>query len=131
MQRILIADDHAVIRSGIRQILIEEFAPAHIEEATDTTSLIEKALSQEWDIIISDISMPGGGGFEALKQIREKKPQQKILILSVYLADQYATHSLKAGANGFLNKDTASDELSRAVKMILAGDHYFPPGINP
>ena len=131
MLRILIADDHPVIRSGIKQILFEEFANAHIEEAFDTVSLIEKAMTQDWDIIISDISMPGGGGLEALKTILDKRPQQKFLIVSMYMAQQYAVPSLKAGASGFLNKDTASDELSRAIKMILAGDRYIPPGINP
>ena len=129
MIKFLIADDHEIIRTGIRHILLEEFAFAEIGEACDTSSLIETAAAQNWDLIISDISMPGGGGLVALKDILEKKPDQKVLIITVYPEDQYAVRVMNAGALGFLNKDTAPEKLIYAVKMILEGQRYLPPSL--
>ena len=129
MLKVLIADDYEIIRTGIRHILQEEFTLAEVGEACDTSSLIEMATIQDWNIIISDISMPGGGGLVALKKILEKKPDQKILIITVYPEEQYATRVINAGAFGFLKKDTAPDELITAVKTILSGQRYLPPGI--
>lgn len=127
MLRILIADDHEIVRRGIKQILLEGFTFVEIGEAYDTTSLIDKALNDNWDIIISDISMPGGGGLSALPIIREKKPKQQILILSIYPEEQYAVRSISSGASGFLNKEAATDELLKAVATILAGRKYVHP----
>ncbi len=126
MLKVLIADDYEIIRKGIKHILQEEFTLAEIGEACDTSSLVEMATYQDWDIIISDISMPGGGGLEALKKILEKKSYQKILIITVYSEEQYATRAMNAGAFGFLKKDTAPDELITAVKTILSGQRYLP-----
>jgi len=129
MLKVLIADDYEIMRTGIKHILQEEFILAEIGEAFDTPSLVETAIVKEWDIIISDISMPGGGGLEALKIILEKKPTQRVLIVTVYPEEQYAVHILNSGAFGFLNKDTATDELITAVKTILSGRRYIPPTI--
>ena len=126
MLSVLIADDYEIIRTGIKYILQEEFAFAEIGEAFDTASLIEMATGQNWDVIISDISMPGGGGLVALKKILEKKPDQKVLIITIYPEEQYAVRVIKEGACGFLNKDTAPNELITAVKTILSGRHYLP-----
>ncbi len=127
--KVLIADDHEVIRIGIRHILQEEFTLAEIGEAFDTNSLIEKAIAADWDIIISDISMPGGGGIEALKKILTQKPSQRILIITTYAEDQYAKRVLEAGAFGFLTKDTAPEKLVDAVNTILSGDRFIPPSL--
>jgi DNA-binding NarL/FixJ family response regulator len=127
MLKILIADDHEVVRRGIKEILLEGLSSIHIGEAGDTGSLVEKALSDEWDIVISDLSMPGGGGIEALKRIRETKPDQKILIITIYPEEQYAVRVFQAGAYGFLNKDTAPDQLVKAVQLILQGKKYVQP----
>jgi two-component system, NarL family, invasion response regulator UvrY len=129
MLRILIADDHEVIRRGIKEILLEGFALVELGEANDTGSLVNLAVNGTWDIIISDLSMPGGGGLEALIQIHEKKPTQKILIISIYPEEQYAIRAMKAGASGFLNKDTAPDELIKAVQSILEGKEYIQQSI--
>ncbi len=107
MLRILIADDHEFIRKGLIQILTDEFASIQVEEADDTGSLVKLALAKPWDLIISDISMPGGGGLEALSMIRAKLPEQLVLILSIYPEDQYALRVMLAGAAGYLNKDAA------------------------
>ncbi|MBX3254594.1 MAG: response regulator transcription factor [Chitinophagaceae bacterium] len=127
MLRILIADDHAFIRKGLIQILKDEFTPIHIEEAEDTQALLKQAFIQSWDLIISDISMPGGGGLEALGIIKEKLPEQLILILSIYPEDQYALRVMLAGAAGYLNKDAAPEDLVTAVKKVLSGEKYVTP----
>ena len=127
--KVLIADDHEVIRIGIRHILQEEFILAEVGEAYDTNSLITTALLHDWDIIISDISMPGGGGIEALKKILIEKPAQRILIVTTYPEEQYAKRVLDAGAFGFLTKDTAPEKMIDAVNTILSGQRFIPPSL--
>jgi two-component system invasion response regulator UvrY len=129
MLRILIADDHEIVRRGLKQILLEGFAFAQIEEASDCPSLVQKALSADWDIIVSDLAMPGGGGLEALKQIKQKMPALPVLILSIYPEEQYALRVMKAGASGYLTKDAAPEELVNAVNRILTGRRYITAGI--
>ncbi len=125
MLRILIADDHEIVRRGLKQILLEGFSFVHIEEANDGPSLAEKALSEEWDIVVSDLAMPGGGGLEALRRIKEKRPDLPVLILSIYPEEQYALNVIKSGAAGYLNKDAAPEELVNAVQRILTGKKYI------
>jgi two-component system, NarL family, invasion response regulator UvrY len=127
--KVLVADDHEIIRIGIMHILQEEFVIKEAGEACDTDSLIEAAVSKNWDIIISDISMPGGNGIEALKKILAQKPGQRILIITIYPEDQYAIPVLRAGACGFLNKDAAPEKLIDAVKIILAGKRFIPSSL--
>jgi len=127
MLKILIADDHELVRKGIKQILLEEFSSLEIKEVFDTDSLIAAATQENWNLIISDISMPGGGGIEGLSQILARVPTHRVLIISVYPPDQYAIQALRAGAFGFLNKDTAPEELINAVKTILFGYRYVHP----
>jgi len=127
--KVLIADDHEVIRIGIRHILQEEFTLTEVGEAHDTDSLIKEALLKDWDIIISDISMPGGGGIEALKKILTQKPAQRILIITTYPEEQYAKRVINAGAFGFLTKDTAPEKMVDAVNTILSGNRFIPPSL--
>ncbi|HEX7903613.1 MAG TPA: response regulator transcription factor [Chitinophagaceae bacterium] len=129
MLKILIADDHEIVRRGLKQILLEGFSFAYIEEAGDGPTLVEKALNGVWDIIVSDLAMPGGGGLEALKQIKQKSSTIPVLILSIYPEDQYALRVMKAGAAGYLNKDAAPEELVTAVNRILGGRRYITEGI--
>lgn len=129
MLRILIADDHEIVRRGLKQILSEDFSFAHIEEASDCPSLVEKATSSAWDIVISDLAMPGGGGLEALKQIKGKLPELPVLILSIYPEEQYALRVMKAGASGYLTKDAAPEELVTAVNRILSGRRYLTESV--
>jgi two-component system invasion response regulator UvrY len=125
MMRILIADDHEIVRQGLKRTLLEEFTFAYIEQAGNAIELIEKSEQDKWDIIISDLAMPGGGGLTALKKIKEKIPELPILILSIYPEEQYALRVMHAGASGYLNKDAAGEELIKAVHRILAGKKYF------
>jgi two-component system invasion response regulator UvrY len=123
--RILIADDHTLIREGLRKILAEAFPFAEITDVPDSADLLKNALMHQWDIIISDISMPGHSGIEILKQIKEHAPQTPVLILSMHAPEQYAVRSLRSGASGYLTKESAPFELVKAVKQILSGRKYI------
>lgn len=125
MIRILIADDHIVVRKGLRQILAEEFTDAHIEDVADAEELITKVIKEKWDVIISDLTMPGKSGLDALLYIKQNYPALPVLILSIHPEEQYAIRVLKAGASGYLSKDTAPDELVNAVKRVMQGKKYI------
>lgn len=125
MIRILIADDHTIVRKGIRQILAEEFIDAVIEEVADADDLIKKVILDKWDLVISDLSMPGKSGLESLQHIKYLFPTLPVLILSIHPEEQYAIRVLKAGAAGYLSKDTAPEELVIAVNRVLLGKKYI------
>ncbi len=127
--RILIADDHAVIRKGLRQILLEEFPSAVIEEVNDAEAVIKKTLTDQWDFIICDLSMPGRSGLDVVEHVKQNFPKLPVLILSIHPEEQYAIRALKAGAAGYLSKDTATDELIKAVHRILQGRKYISAAI--
>lgn len=129
MLRILIADDHCVVRKGLRQILLDEFPTAKIEEVPDAEELIKKVMSDTWDVVVSDLSMPGRSGLDALQQIKLSHPQLPVLILSIHPEEQYAMRALKSGASGYLSKDTAPDELVKAVQKVLLGKKYISHSI--
>lgn len=129
MIRILIADDHTIVRKGLRQILKDEFPNAFIEEVGNAEELLNKGLKNEWDIIITDISMPGRSGLEVLQQIKQVSPKVPILILSVYPEEHYAIRALKAGASGYLTKELAPEELVKAVHHVLTGKKYITASI--
>lgn len=129
MLRILIADDHGVVRKGLRQILLDEFPTAKIEEVADAEELIKKVMSDKWDVVVSDLSMPGRSGLDALQQIKLSHPQLPVLILSIHPEEQYALRALKSGASGYLSKDTAPDELVKAVQKVLLGKKYISQSI--
>jgi len=125
MLRILIADDHAIIRKGLKQILLEEYPSAVIEEVNDAEGAIKKTISQEWDVIICDLSMPGRSGLDVVQQVKQNFPKLPVLILSIHPEEQYAIRTLKAGAAGYLSKDAATEELVKAVQRVLQGRKYI------
>ncbi|HMJ47741.1 MAG TPA: response regulator transcription factor [Ferruginibacter sp.] len=129
MIRILIADDHTVVRRGLRQILLEGFPGAFIEEVGDAEGIIKMIMQDKWDVIISDLSMPGRSGLEALQQIKQIQPKLPVLILSIHPEEQYALRVLKAGAAGYLSKDMAPDELVNAVQRVMLGKKYITASI--
>jgi two-component system invasion response regulator UvrY len=129
MRRFLIADDHAVVRVGLKQVLSQAFPSAIIEEVANAEDLLKKVTLEEWDVVISDISMPGRSGLEILRQIRLDHPKLPVLILSVYSEDQFAIRVLRAGASGYLSKETAATEMVRAVNQLLLGKKYITPFI--
>lgn len=127
MLKILIADDHTVVRRGLRQILMDHFKDVIIEEVADAEALINKVMAENWDVVISDINMPGRSGLDALKQIRNFFPLLPVLILSIHPEEHYAIRVLKSGASGYLSKDSASEELVNAVQKVSQGKKYFSP----
>lgn len=129
MLRILIADDHSVVRKGLRQILLEGFPTARIEEVADAEDMIRNVLNEEWDVVISDLSMPGRSGLEALQQIKQIQPKLPVLILSIHPEEQYAIRVLKSGAAGYLSKDLAPEELVNAVQRVMLGKKYITASV--
>lgn len=129
MIRILIADDHAIVRKGLTQILREEYPTAKIGEVEDAEQLIHKAVTEEWEVIICDLSMPGRSGLDALHQLKQVSPRLPVLIMSMHPEDQYALRVLKAGASGYLGKDTIHDDLIRAIQTVLLGKKFITPSI--
>lgn len=121
----LVADDHAIVRKGLVQLIREEFPSAEIVEVSDSFQVLEMVRKSHFDLIMLDISMPGKNGIEILKQIKAEKIKSPVLMLSMHSEDQYALRTLKAGASGFLNKDTATEELIIAINKILSGKKYI------
>lgn len=126
---ILIGDDHSVVRRGIINIVQESFKHAKIVEAVDGFDMVKKLDQENWHIIISDISMPGRTGLDIVKIIKEQYPKIPVLIMSVHSAEHYAVRMLKAGASGYLTKDTAPDELVKAINQLLSGRKYITPEV--
>jgi len=122
--KILLADDHSLMRSGLKLILTEAFDGAEFGEAVDSQQALETALAQPWDLVILDISMPGRGGLDVLKELQTRRPMMPVLVLSMYAERQFAMRMFRAGAVGYLTKASAGSELIRAVKHILAGGRY-------
>lgn len=125
--RILIADDHALVRRGLKQIIAEEFPNAATGEAEDCNQVLERVRKDPWDIVVLDLTMPGGDGLEVLKQIKVIRPQLPVLILSMHTEDQFGTAVLKEGAAGFLTKRTAPEELAKAIIQVTRGGKYITP----
>jgi DNA-binding NarL/FixJ family response regulator len=122
--RLLIADDHAVVRQGLAEILRQALGNATVTEAADTRQAIQQLLEQEFDVVLLDINMPGRGGLEVLQEARRICPRTPVLVLSAYSEEEFAFRAFKSGAAGYLNKQTSSDELVLAVKKLLAGGKY-------
>lgn len=122
---IVIADDHYIVRSGVKQILISSFPQFNIHEVENGEELVQYCNNNTPNIVITDISMPIKNGIEAIKEIRKKNISVPILVLSIYADEQYVKHALKAGANGYITKDAANDELIEAVTKIIEGRNYI------
>jgi two-component system, NarL family, invasion response regulator UvrY len=127
--RILIADDHALIRKGLRHILLEEFPSAFIDESSDAEDIMTKSLTGDWDVIICDLSMPGRSGLDVVQHVKQNFPKIPVLILSIHPEEQYAIRAIKTGAAGYLSKDAAPEELVKAVRRLLLGRKYVSSSI--
>jgi DNA-binding NarL/FixJ family response regulator len=122
--KILLADDHAVVRHGLKQILTDEFKRATFGEARNAQEALDLVWKQDWDVVVLDITMPGRSGLDALREIKKSKPRLPVLVLSMHPENQFAMRVLKAGASGYMTKESAPDELVGAVKKVLAGGRY-------
>ena len=125
--KILVADDHAIVRKGLIELLKDEFKELQVYEAVNGPSVLEFVANESLDVILLDISMPGRNGIETLKQLRGQGVKTPILMLSMHPEDQYAVRALKAGASGFINKETANEELLVAIRKVLNGKKYITP----
>lgn len=124
MIRILIADDHAIVREGLKQIVAETSDMVVCDEASSGQEVLDKVRNNEYTLVVLDISMPGGDGLNILKQIKKKKPKLPVLVLSVHPEEQYAVRVLKAGAAGYLTKESAPSELIAAIRRVSSGRKY-------
>jgi two-component system, NarL family, invasion response regulator UvrY len=122
--KILIADDHAVLRKGLVQILAEEYPDAHFGETSTTPETLDCLSQHRWDLLVLDIFMPGRTGLEVLHEVRQQYANLPVLVLSSAPEEQLAVRVLKAGASGYLNKQTAPENLVEACRRILAGGRY-------
>lgn len=129
MFRILLADDHAVVRQGLKQILVEAFPDGTFGEAQSAPEVLALVQQQDWDIIVLDLTMPGGTGLDTLKQIKHDRAQVPVLVLSMHPEDQYAVRTLKAGAAGYLTKESAPEELVQAIRKVVRGGKYISSAV--
>ncbi|OGG46695.1 MAG: DNA-binding response regulator [Candidatus Handelsmanbacteria bacterium RIFCSPLOWO2_12_FULL_64_10] len=127
MIKLLIADDHAVVREGLKRILAETPDLVVAGEAGDGQEALDRVRAEAWDMVLLDISLPGMSGLDALKQLKRERPRLPVLVLSIYPEDQYAVRVLKAGASGYLTKDSAPDQLIAAIRKISLGRKFVSP----
>lgn len=129
MLRILIADDFPLFRRGVKELLADGLGTVTIGECGNAHDLLELVRRKKWDVVILDITMPGSTGTETLKQLKAECPKLPVLVLSMHPEDQYAVRMFKAGADGYLTKASAPEELVEAIKKVLGGGQYVSPSL--
>lgn len=122
--RVLIIDDHEIVRRGIKEVLADEFTELEMGEAENSRAALELVMAGDWDIVLLDINIPGRNGLEVLDEVHRTQPRLPVLVLSAYPEEEFAIRSFKLGASAYLNKSRASDELLAAVKKVVAGGKY-------
>ena len=125
MLRILVADDHEVVRKGLVKVLSETLQPVKVDEAVNGQEAVSKASKTEYDLVVLDMKMPGKSGLDALKELKQHRPKLPVLILSMLPEEQFAVRAIRAGASGYLTKDAAGDELVLAIRKALKGERYI------
>lgn len=129
MLKILVADDHAIVREGLKQIVAETSDMVVAGEASNGQEVLELVRREDWDIVLLDLSMPGKDGLDTLKELKRERPDLPILILSIYPEEQYAVRLLKAGAAGYLTKESAPEELIAAIRKVSQKGRYVSPSL--
>ncbi len=127
--RILLVDDHEIVRKGLRQMLAEAFPGAVFGEAANAAEAVRMARESDWDVAVLDISLPDRSGLEALSEIRKMRPKLPVVVLSMYAEEQFAIRAMRAGAAGYVTKRKAAEEIVAAVKKALAGGRYLTPSL--
>ncbi len=125
MAKVLIADEHTLVRKGLRQLLLGSRVVSAVDEARDGKETIAKISANPYDVLLLDISFPGRSGIEVLKQVRALRPKLPVLILSMHPEEQYAVRALRAGAAGYLTKESAPEELIEAIQKLARGGKYI------
>jgi len=123
--RVLIVDDHAVVRQGIKQIISDMDSPVEVGEAGNGSDAVRMLRDGAWDMVLLDINLPGKSGIEVLKQIKGEWKKLPVLMLSMYSEDQYAMRAIRSGASGYMTKETAPDELLNAINKVMRGGRYI------
>jgi len=129
MMRVLIVDDHAIVRRGLRELVSDEFRGAAFGEASDARQALEQLRKKEWDLALIDINLPGKNGLDLLKELKAEWPTLPVLVLSAHPEDQFAVRVLKAGAGGYMTKESAPEDLAKAIRKILGGGRYVSPAL--
>lgn len=129
MTRILLVDDHPIVRQGIKHVLSGAFYPALVGEAANAEEGMTEVRSTEWDVMVLDLNLPGASGLDLLKDLRRERPALPVLILSMHPPDQFARRAMHAGASGYLTKDSSPTELVAAVSDVIAGRRYLNPAV--
>ena len=129
MTRILLVDDHPVVRQGIKQVLTGAFHPALVGEASNAAEGMTEIKSTDWDVMVLDLSLPGTSGLDLLKDLRRERPTLPVLVLSMHSPDQFARRAMNAGASGYLTKDSNPTELVKAISEVIAGRRYLNPAV--
>jgi DNA-binding NarL/FixJ family response regulator len=125
MLRVLVADDHEVVRKGLMKVLAETLQPIKIDEARNGQEAVSKVWKSEYDLVVLDLKMPGKSGLDVLKEIKDHRPKLPVMILSMHPEEQFAIRAIRAGASGYLTKDCAGDEMVLAMRKVLKGEKYI------
>jgi two-component system, NarL family, invasion response regulator UvrY len=129
MLKILIADDHSIFRRGLKDLLSDGLGPVTVGECSNAFDLLQLVRQKKWDVVILDIGMPGTTGTDALLQLKRHRSSLPVIMLSMHPEDQYAVRMFKAGANAYLTKASAPEELVKAIRKVLAGGNYVSPSL--
>ncbi len=124
MIRVLIVDDHEIVRRGLKEVFADAFPEVKVGEANNSHAALELLMKQEWDLVLVDVNIPGRSGLEVLEDVKRLRPAVPVLVLSAYPEEEFAIRSLKLGASGYLDKSLASDEIVFAAKKVLAGGKF-------
>ena len=124
MIRVLIVDDHEIVRRGLKEVFDDEFPGLEVGEAASSQAALEQVMRQDWDMVLLDINIPGRSGLEMLEEVKRLRPRTPVLVLSAYPEEEFAIRSLKLGASGYLSKNFGSHEIVAAAKKVLAGGKY-------
>jgi len=127
--KILLADDHAVVRQGLKLILADHFKKAVFGQARNATEALFRIAKEHWDVLVLDITMPGRSGLEILQDVKRLRPKLPVLVLSMHPEDQFAVRMLKAGAGGYMTKESADEELVGAIQKVVSGGRYISPSL--
>jgi two-component system, NarL family, invasion response regulator UvrY len=125
--RVLIADDHAVVRAGLKQILVDVWTTVVVGEAKDAHEALRMVREQDWDVVVLDISMPGKSGIDVLKELKQGRSRLPVLVLTSHSVEQYAVRVMRAGAAGYMTKESAPEHLIEAIRKVMKGGKYISP----
>lgn len=125
MLRVLVVDDHDVVRKGLMKVLAEALKPIKVDEARNGPEAVSKVWKSEYDLVVLDISMPGKNGLDVLKEIKQHRPKLPVIIFTMHPEEQFAIRAMRAGASGYLTKECAGDELVLAIRKALKGEKYI------